>query len=623
MKNFNEETFLRDLSAYDWSSILYCSEDINVVVEKWSSMVSFIIETHAPMMQKRVSERYSPWLSSSLKDLFRSRDKLKAAAFKSKSEILMTAYRQVRNKANNMNADLKKTYFINKIHEAAGNMKETWSTINKLINKRSETTKIQSLKADGITIFDSKEIANSMNQFFCTVGEKLSNDIPETINPLLKGEYIVNPQNATFSFIPVTPKQLIETMGKFKTSQGSGLDGISNFFLKVGMPALAGSLSELFSMSMSLGLFPDDWKIARVAPIYKDGSQDENSNYRPISVLPIISRLFEKLVYDQVYGFLNMNKLLFSQQSSFRLQHSVLTCLLKCTNDLYLNSEKSEYTAVTFIDLKKAFDTVNHDILVQKLEHYGVKNKEIRWFHSYLTNRKQCCKVIGQLSDLELIETAVPQGSCLGPLLFIIYVNDLHFSLRHSDVNIYADDASLSFSSKSIPLINECVNEDLGYLKSWLTAKKLSLNVTKTLSLVIGGSKRLNDIEKVRGVKPLFNVGDETVSIVKQAKYLGVMVDQHLNWKEQISTIKKKVSRGIGMLKYSKKYLPLLTIQCMYKRLVEPYFRYCCPVWGSFCSTAINEVQKLQNWAARIVNSSKYDASAKPIIKKLGWHTVN
>ena len=374
-----------------------------------------------------------------------------AAAVKSKSKIIMTAYRQVRNKANKINADLKKTYFTNKIHEVAGNMKETWSTINQLTNKRSKTTKIQSLKANGITIFDSTEIANSMNQFFCTVGEKLSNDIPDTVNPLLKDEY-----------------------------QGSGLEGIYSFFLKVGMPVLAGSLSQLFTMSMSLSLYPDDWKIARVAPIYKDGSEDENSNYRPISVLPVISRLFEKLVYNQLYGFLNMNKLLFSQQSSFRLQHSVLTCLLKCTNDWYRNLEKSEYTAITFIDLKKAFDTVNHDILVPKLEHYGVKNKEIRWFRSYLTNRKQCCKVNGQLSDLGLTKTGVPQGSCLGPLLFIIYVNGLHLSLRHSDVNMYADDTSLFFSSKSIPLINKCVNEHLGYLKSWLNANKLSLNVTKT-----------------------------------------------------------------------------------------------------------------------------------------------
>ena len=140
---------------------------------------------------------------------------------------------------------------------------------------------------------------------------------------------------------------------------------------------------------------------------------------------------------------------------------------------------------------------------------------------------------------------------------------------------------------------------------------------------MIGGRKCLNDMEKVEGVKPLFNVGEETVSIIKQAKYLGVMVDQHLNWKEQISTIKKKVSRGIGMLKYSKKYLPLLTIQSMYKSLEEPYFRYCCPVWGSCGTTAINELQKLQNRAVRIVTNSRYDASVKPIIKKLGWLTVS
>ena len=144
--------------------------------------------------------------------------------------------------------------------------------------------------------------------------------------------------------------------------------------------------------------------------------------------------------------------------------------------------------------------------------------------------------------------------------------------------------------------------------------------MTKTQSLVIGGRKRWKDIKKVGGVKPLFNVGEETVSIIKQAKYLAVIVDQHLKWKDQISSIKKKVSRGIGMLKYSKKYLPLVTIQSMYKSLVD---RYCCPVWGSCGSTAINELQKLQNQAARIVTNSRYDASAKPLIKKLGWHTVS
>ena len=164
----------------------------------------------------------------------------------------------------------------------------------------------------------------SRNHFNFFVAKNFASSFPPIIS---------KKDDCTFSFAPVTPKQLIETMVKFKTSQGSGLDCISSFFLKVGMPVLAGSLSRPFNIFMSLGIFPDEWKIARVAPIYKDGSEDENLNYRPTSVLPVISRLYKKLVCDQFYGFLNVNKLLFLQQSSFRLLHSVLTCLLKYTND--------------------------------------------------------------------------------------------------------------------------------------------------------------------------------------------------------------------------------------------------------------------------------------------------
>ena len=173
------------------------------------------------------------------------------------------------------------------------------------------------------------------------------------------------------------------------------------------MPILAPSLSEIFNLSMSKGLFPNDWKIARVAPIYKDGPTDVDSNYRPISVLPVVSRLFEKLICDQFYSFLNEHRRLFSKQSGFRKFHSVLTCLLGCTNDWYLNLDKGQHTSVTFIGLKKAFDTVDHQILIRKLCVYGVAGKELNWFRSYLQNRKQCCKVNGHVSSMESIKYGV------------------------------------------------------------------------------------------------------------------------------------------------------------------------------------------------------------------------
>ena len=376
-------------------------------------------ELSEPMVEKRVSDKYSPWMSSDLKRLFKARDKIKLAAVKSKSEFLMSAYLQLRNKVTKMNKEAKRAYFMNKIHTSEGNLRETWKTINKLVNKRSKTTNISSLNVDGNSVTDPVGIANTMNQFFCNVDDELSKDIPDTENSLLLDEHTINPSNASFILAPVVSEQVALAMYKIKTSHGFGLDEISRFFLKIAMPALAEPLSQLFNLSLSAGVFPNQWKIARIAPIYKDGHSDIRSNYRPISVLPVISKLFEKLVNDQYHNFLVSNHLLYSHQSSFRHLHSVLTCLLKCTNDWYLNTENGKYTSVTFIVLKKAFDSVTHEMLVKKLKIYEIRGKELLWFKSYLSHRKQCCKVNGKLSGLVEVTCGVPHGSCLGPLLLL------------------------------------------------------------------------------------------------------------------------------------------------------------------------------------------------------------
>ena len=220
----------------------------------------------------------------------------------------------------------------------------------------------------------------------------------------------------------------------------------------------------------------------------KDSNIEDRSNYRPISVLPVISRLFEKIIFDQMYKYFFANKLFFSDQSGFRALHSVLTCLLKCTNDWYMNFDKGLYTGVIFIDLKKAFDTVDHDILIAKLCHYGVAGKELDWFKSYMSNRKQCCKVNGHDSKLQDIKCGVPQDSCLGPLLVLIYVNDLPFALDRTKATIYADDTSISFSSRSVTDLTQVINTDLDSIRLWLEGNELSLNVTKTQSMILGSA---------------------------------------------------------------------------------------------------------------------------------------
>ena len=244
--------------------------------------------------------------------------------------------------------------------------------------------------------------------------------------------------------------------------------------MKLALPFIENSLAFLFNTSIETSQFPDSWKIARVTPIFKDGEKTEKSNYRPISVLPVISRLFEKLVTDQLYQHMDKNGQFSNDQSDFLRFRSTVTCLLKNTDDWYNWLDLRKLVGLVFIDLKKAFYTVDHKILCKKLELYGVQQRELAWFKSYLTNRKQFCRVNGVDSEIGDIEVGVPQGSCLGPLLFLIYINDLPLAVRDSTVSMYADDTSLCLQSNDLAQLNEAINNDLKQLETWLQGNKLS-----------------------------------------------------------------------------------------------------------------------------------------------------
>ena len=623
MKNFDQTRFVNDLLEVDWEGIVQNTDDIDVVINNWTSIFSLILEKHAPIRERRVSENFCPWLTSDFKVLCKARDKLKKQAIRSKYEVLMQSYRHTRNGVNKMNTELKRDYFTHKIASCEGDLKRTWQTINNVLNKKSKTTNITSLNIDGKCISTNADIAESMNNFFCTIGGTLSDKIAQTRNPLLENDYEVNPQKTKFKFHVIDQLQLGKVFGKLKTSKGSGTDGIASCFLKIALPVISESLCEIFNLSIATGCFPDSWKIARVAPIFKSGQPDDRSNYRPISVLPVLARVFEKLIYNQMYDYLDKNKHLYLNQSGFRALHSAVTCLLNNTDDWYVNMDDGRYTANIFIDLKKAFDTVDHDILLAKLRKYGVDNLEFAWFSSYLTNRRQYCRVNGVSSKTEDIRCGVPQGSCLGPLLFLIYINDLPFSLKKGKVTMYADDTSISYSSKNMEDINQTLNSELGHLKQWLQGNKLSLNVLKTQALVVGSKPKIKKITEKVVDPPQFLIGDAQAEIVDQTNYLGVIIDENLNWAEHIKSVRTKVSRGIGFLKYSRKFLPRDTLSKMYRGIVEPHFRYCCSVWGNCGVTRLQTLQKLQNRAARMVTRSNFDSSAKQLIHNLKWPTIN
>ena len=268
-----------------------------------------------------------------------------------------------------------------------------------------------------------------------------------------------------------------------------------------------------------------------------------------------------------------------------------------------------------FVDLKKAFDTVDHEILIKKLSHYGAKNTELKWFCLYLSNRRQCCKVNGVSSNFEYIRCGVPKGSCLGPLLFLLYINDMPCALKCSKITMYANDTSLAYSAMSVSNISNVMNYELESLRKWLSGNKLSLNVAKTTSMLIGTRNTLQGKNNGELLKTEFKISEELIEQKTSVRYLGIQIDNQLKWKEHVASVSRKVSRAIGMIKYAKKILPPGTLKLFYRGLIEPHLRFCCSVWGNCGVSTIKILERLQNRSVRI-------APVEPLLETLQLPSV-
>ena len=352
--------------------------------------------------------------------------------------------------------------------------------INELLNKKSKSSNIDTLK--GSDSKTKKDIPGEMNSYFSSIGKELADKISTVSNPFLSGSFVVNKSNAKFQFKAIQVQEFRDALAKVKTTKGFGVANISSFFFKLALPFVENSLTILFNTLIKTSIFPESWKLARVTPIFKDGDVADKSNYRPISVLPVNARLFEKLVANQLYQHVIDSGLLSPAQSAYRHFHSTATHLLKNINDWYSSLGTGMLVGLTFIDLKKAFDTVDHGILCSKLEHYGIQQRGLAWFESYLHSQRQFCRVNGINSKIEKMEVGVPQGSCLGPLLFLICINDMPHAIKNSAVSMYADDTSLCYQTSDINNVNNVTNNDLMQLDTWLKGNKLFLNIAKRIN---------------------------------------------------------------------------------------------------------------------------------------------
>ena len=282
----------------------------------------------------------------------------------------------------------------------------------------------------------------------------------------------------------------------------------------------------------------------------------------------------EKIARNQLYLYLQNENILSPSQHGFRQGHSTVTALLEITDRLYHNIDIGELNGVIFLDLRKAFDTIDHQIMLKKLRCYGIAGTAHNWFSSYLSNRSQYCQVDGNLSQPSSVLGGIPQGSILGPLLFLLYTNDLPNCLSDTKCNIFADDTQLDRSSSDVNIVTNALNNDLKNVSDWLSTNKLSLNTEKTEYMIIGSHQRLRSIE----TEPAIYLGANKIKRVKSTKSLGLMLDETLSWNEQINALSNKVNKSLNVIKRLREFVDLETLLIAYKTLVQPYFEYCSQV---------------------------------------------
>jgi len=316
----------------------------------------------------------------------------------------------------------------------------------------------------------------------------------------------------------------------------------------VAAPIITPIITYLINHSFTTCTFPTCWKRAKVVPVFKTGDPSDPSNYRPISILVVISKIIERAVFDQLYKYLNVSNQININQSGFLPSHSTCSALINITENWYSEIDNGKMIGLCMLDLKKAFDTVNHSILLKKLKMYKIGKYCIKWFDSYLSGRTQCTSVNGTLSDFNDIVCGIPQGSIDGPLAFLIYINDLPNYVSHCKVNMYADDTVIYYASNSPDDIMKCINKDLNIINNWLQSNKLSLNTDKTEFMLIGSRQRLNSVkESVDKISISINGVD--IKKVHECKHLGVIIDDKLTWNQQIENVRKKCLKGMFMLK--------------------------------------------------------------------------
>ncbi len=611
---YNEANWIdlnKDISSSNWDEIL-AGDDINSGVENFMSHYNKLLSKHIPNKSVLIRPNDKSWMNNKIRRTKRKRDRAHKKAVTTNSETDWSKYRRIRNEYTNNIKEAKDKYDDDLIEtirtNKSSNPKLWWKTLNHFTGKKEKSAHNNPMNIDGKIVHDDREKAEGFNSYFANQSniDVTPEDIKDLGNPTTP-EY-------TLANIDITTQNVEDILKSLNVTKASGPDGISPRMLRNSAKELAPVLQIIFSKSLQSETFPSIWKCANVSPIHKKDERELVENYRPISLLSCISKVFERCVCKDIMNFFREHHVINKAQAAYiGAGSSTITQLIELYDDILKRLDKGEDVHMVFCDCSKAFDRVWHQGLLFKLQQSGITGKLLNWLRNYLEDRKQCVVLNGMKSEPKSINAGVPQGSILGPIMFLIYANDIP-TILESSTKLYADDTSLYVSDKDPNTANEKLSADLERLSAWSKKWKVIMNPEKTERMIISRKRNVREYE--------LKMDGREISIVKHHKHLGIVLQSNGKWDKHIEGIIAKAKKKVDMMNALMYKLDRLTLDTLYKTFIRPKLEYGCILWDNCTLNLKIKLENVQLSAARIVTGAVKGTSHRTIYQESKWETL-